>query len=106
MAKPEKEFDEDDAVCVDCIEDDAVREIVKSEGAKQVCAVCGRKNVAVSIKDLARIIDPYVREHYQPGPFERRYGAGDDDGYWEERQGEDLSYVTQEIVGQYFEFND
>lgn len=106
MAETKKTYDEDDVVCVDCIEDDALREIVKSEGTKQGCSVCENKNVAVSIKDLARIIDPYMREHYQPGPFERRYGPGDDDGYWEEQQGEDLSFALQDITGQYFDFQD
>ena len=100
MAEAQKEFDEDDFVCVDCIEDDALREIIQSHGAKQVCAVCGDTNVAVSIKELAQIVDPYVREHYQPGPYERRYGPGDDDGYWEEQQGEDLDFVLQDITGQ------
>jgi hypothetical protein len=106
MAETKKTYDEDDAVCIDCIEDDALRELVRSEGKKQVCVECGEKNTAVSIKDLAAFIDPYMREHYRPGPYERRYGPGDDDSYREEQQGEDLSYVVQDVIGQYFEFND
>jgi hypothetical protein len=106
MAEPAKNYDEDDAVCVDCIEDEALRELVEAEGHDQICVECGERNTAVSIKDLAALIDPYIREHYEPGPYERRYGAGDDDSYWEEQQGEDLSSVVQDIVGQYFEFND
>jgi hypothetical protein len=67
---------------------------------------CGKKNSAISIKDLAALIDPYIRAHYRPGPHERRFGEGDDDSYWEEQQGEDLSSVVQEVVGQYFEFTE
>ncbi len=99
-------YDEDDAVCVACIEDLALRELVQAEGTKQNCVECGESNVAISIKDLASLIDPFIREHYRHGPFERRYGPADDDGYWEEQQGEDLSNVLQEVVGQYFDFND
>ena len=106
MAEPEKNYDEDDAVCVDCIEDEALRELVRAEGHDQACVECGERSTAVSIKDLAALIDPYIREHYEPGPYERRYGAGDDDSYWEEQQGEDLSSVVQDVVEQYFEFND
>jgi len=104
MAESAKTYDEDDAVCVECIEDDALRELVRAEGEKQLCVECGEKNIAVSIKDLAEIIDPYIRDHYEPGPYERQFGA--DDTEWEEQRGEDLTYVVQEIVGQYFEFND
>ena len=106
MAKPVKNYDEDDAVCVNCIEDEALRELVRAEGHDQACVECGERSTAVSIKDLAALIDPYIREHYEPGPYDRRYGAGDDDSYWEEQQGEDLSSVVQDVVGQYFEFND
>ncbi len=106
MAEPTKLYDENDAVCVDCIEDEALRELVQAEGSNQACVECGETNTAVSIKNLAAIIDPYIREHYEPGPYERRYSTGDDDSYWEEQQGDDLSYVVQDVVGQYFEFND
>jgi len=106
MAELMKNYDENDAVCVDCIEDEALRELVRAEGHDQACAECGEERTAVSIKDLAALIDPYIREHYEPGPYERQYNAGDDDSYWEEQQGEDLSSVVQDLVGQYFEFND
>jgi len=99
-------YDEDDAVCFACIEDVALCELVRAEGYDQTCVECGEERTAVSIKCLAALIDPYIREHYKPGPFERRYGTGDDDSYWEEQRGEDLSSVVQDIVGQYFEFND
>lgn len=106
MAEPEKTYHEDDAVCVDCIEDEALRELVRAEGHDHTCVECGETNTAVSIKDLAALIDPYIREHYEPGPYEPQYGSVDDDSHWEEQQGDDLSHVVQDIVGQYFEFND
>lgn len=106
MPEPEKTYHEDDAVCVDCIEDEALRELVRAEGHDQACVECGKANTAVSIKDLAALIDPYIRENYKPGPYEPQYGSVDDDSYVEEQQGEDLSYVLQDIVGQDFEFND
>jgi hypothetical protein len=101
-----KTYDEDSAVCFKCIEDTVLREYVRTEGEKQVCVECGKSNRAVSVKDLASFIDPVIREHFKPGHFERRYGSGDDDSYCEEQQGDDLSYIVQEVVGQCFESND
>jgi len=106
MAKPVKTYDEDDGVCFDCIEDEALRKLVLAEGHDKACVACGERSTGVSIKDLAALIDPYIRQHYAPGPYDRRYGANDDDSYWEEQQGEDLSFVVQDIVGQFFEFHD
>ena len=106
MTEPVKKYNEDDAVCIACIDDGALRELVRAEGYNQACVECGEERTAVSIKCLAVLIDPYIREHYKHGPFERRYGAGDDDSYCEEQRGEDLSSVVQDIAGQYFEFND
>jgi len=106
MGEPEKTYHEDDAVCVDCIEDEALRELVREEGCGQACVECGKTNTAVSIKELAALIDPYIREHYKPGPYEPQYGSVDDDSYVEEQQGEDLSHVVQDVVGQDFEFDD
>jgi len=106
MSKPVKTYNEDDAVCIDCIEDGALRELVREQGDVQACVECGNRNIAISIKDLAVLIDPYIRGHYKPGPYERRFGDGEDDSYWEEQQGEDLSDVVQELVGQYFDFHD
>jgi hypothetical protein len=95
---------EDDAICVGCIEDEALRELVREKGHKQACVECGKKKVAVSIKGLAEIIDPYIREHYKPGRYERQFGEGDDE--WDEQEGDGLSHAVQEVVGQYFDFND
>lgn len=100
MAHEKSKYDEDDAICVECIEDHDLRELIKAEGSKGKCALCGNENMSVTIKELAEIIDPYIREHFAHGKYERRYGSGDDDGYWEEQQGEDLSYVMQEMLGQ------
>jgi len=106
MTPEKKIYDEDDAICVECIEDDGLRELVRSEGEKQECSVCGDEDLAVSIKGLAEILDPYLREHYRHGHLERRYGRGDDDSYIEEQQGEDLDFIIQEMTGQYFDFQD
>jgi hypothetical protein len=100
MVRKKSKYDENDAICVECIEDHGLRDLIKTEGSKRICVLCGNKNMSVTIKELADIIDPYIREHFTHGGYERRYGAGDDDGYWEEQQGEDLSYVIQEILGQ------
>ncbi len=100
------DYDEDDAVCAGCIDDKALRKIVLAKGRRQVCVQCEKENIAVSIQELAALIDPYIREHYRTGSYERRHGLGDDDSHWEEQEGDDLESVVQEVVGQEFKFND
>lgn len=100
VVREESKYDEDDAICVACIDDSGLRELIKAEGSKATCALCGNNNISVTIMELAKIVDPYVREHFHHGGYIRRYGSGDDDSYWEEQQGEDLSYVIQEMLGQ------
>lgn len=98
-----KDHSADDMICLQCITDRKLREIINSEGSKKTCCICGKRNIGITIKKLAEIIDPVFRAHFAPGEFERVYGDGDGDSYWEERQGEDLSYVLQELLGQHLD---
>ncbi len=96
MAMLLKYYDDDDAVCVNCIKDEPLREIVRAEGHDQACLECGVESVAVSIKHLAEIIDPFIRKYFCLGYY---------DPYRDEQQGENLNFVVAKVVKQYFGFN-
>lgn len=81
--------------------------MVKKGGQRATCMVCGgaRRN-AITPKELGELLDPIVREHFRLGEHIRVFTSDDDDyGSWEQ-QGDDLSYVIQTVLGQYFEFED
>jgi hypothetical protein len=106
MVYEESQFDIDDVICQECIEDRGLRECLRSEGSEATCSLCGNENISVTIVELAAIIDPVLRQHFMHGEFVRRYGPGDDDRYWEEQQGIDLSSVLQELLGQLLDCQD
>ncbi len=102
----QKDHSEEDMICLKCITDRKLREIINSAGSKKTCCICGKRNIGITIKELAEIIDPVFRAHFAPGESERVYEDGDGDRYWEEQQGEDLSYVLQELMGQHLDCED
>ncbi|MBI5543784.1 MAG: RES domain-containing protein [Deltaproteobacteria bacterium] len=87
----------DDNVCCDCIQDHALKARISARGAPEVCVLCGlTTNPAISIQDLAGLMYPIIEEHF--------IQAGNAiDG---EPLGDDLSWVVQEILGQYLECED
>jgi RES domain len=104
MAKALKNYNQDDAVCVNCIEDQYLRERLRAKSHDLACVKCGEESIAISISDLAKFIDPFIREHYEPGHYERQ--ATDDDSDPEEQQGDDLYNVVEEVIGNHYEFID
>ena len=45
-----------------------------------------------------------MSQHFRPGHEIRHFGEDDKD--WYEPQGEDMSYIVQEVLGQFFDFED
>lgn len=105
MAALNDNYDEQDSVCIECIEDHGLREHVKSEGRKDKCVLCGKGRNSVTIRELAVLIDPVIRDNFAPGDMIDRFGPKDESPY-QEQEGEDLSYVLQTVTGQYFAFED
>lgn len=94
-------YQHDEAICMQCIEDKFLRELVFEKNKNQTCIECGKNNYSISIKELAEYIDTFIREHFRHGTYERRFNI-EHDGYWDEQGGEDLISIISIICGQDF----
>jgi hypothetical protein len=94
-----------DAVCWRCIEDEYLKEIIREQGAPVECSLCENdEEKAFTVEDLAKILDPIMREHFAQGEDVRKFGEDDKD--WWEQEGDPLSFHVQEVIGQDLEFED
>lgn len=95
----------DKAICCACLEDRSLREIVADEGEIIPCSVCEEtENPAITVARLGELLEPILREHFEPGPIVKKFG--DNDAEWSEQEGDPISHAIQEVLGQYFEFED
>lgn len=93
------------AVCFECVEDYYLKKIIKDEGEILKCSVCGEENSnAFTVEQLGKLMEPIMREHFWLGPEVKKFGDNDDE--WWEQEGEPMSWAVQEVLGQYFEFED
>jgi hypothetical protein len=93
------------AVCCDCVEDFYLAKIIKAEGKPLQCSVCDQSRPkAITIQRLGELLEPILREHFQLGPEIKMFG--EDDSEWYEQGGETMSDAVQEVLGQYFDFED
>jgi hypothetical protein len=92
------------AVCWKCIKDRYLSEIIRQKGERLRCSVCDASRNSYSVAQLGEALEPVLREHIRPGREVRRFG--DDDKDWYEQLGDPLSYWVQEVLGQYFDFED
>jgi hypothetical protein len=88
-----------DKICWKCVTDEGLRRRIRRGAQRDLCALCGTKRASRTIEEIAKIVDPIFREFFGPGEYERRYSAIDD-GYWEEREGDDLSTILRDVVGE------
>jgi RES domain len=91
-------------ICFNCFDDEHLQRIIKGAHPVATCTKCGTAAEAISIKDLGKLIEPVMRQHYQLGEEVRQFGEDDRD--WYEQQGEDMSYIVQDVLGQHFDFED
>lgn len=94
------------AVCSDCFEDEYLKQKVMEEGEEEECSCCGLDaHPAIGIETLGEWLEPILREHFQLGDEYKHYGRDDDHGEWRQ-EGDYLGGVVQEVLGQYFDFED
>jgi len=94
-------------ICSDCIEDTFLRAIVDKEGESADCDVCmGHKPKAITVSRLGEILQPILRDIIAQGEYVRRFSSDEDDSGYLEQEGDDLDYFVEEVLGQYFDFND
>ncbi len=96
----------DTAVCWRCVEDDYLKEIIQDKGELRSCSVCKQRRKAFTADELGEELGPLIREHFAPGEQVLQMGGPEDDNGWWEQEGDTLSTVVQEVLGQSFDFND
>lgn len=95
----------DRALCYGCVEDAYLSKIIRDEGDLIECSVCGESELeAITVQRLGQIMEPIMREHFELGPQVLKFGEDDKD--WWEQDGEPISSAVQEVLGQYFDFED
>jgi hypothetical protein len=78
------------AVCVNCIQDEHLAKHVRMEGSVDECSVChGEEARVFTVQQLCELIDPLIRENFG-----------------QDQDGEPLSSVVQEMLGQWFDFEE
>lgn len=90
------------AICFVCIEDSYLKEIIRTEGIPLRCSVCnGNSNNAFTVEDLGKLMEPIMREYFSLGKSIRKF---DEDSDWWEQDGEPISWIVQEVLGQDLDF--
>lgn len=95
----------DHAVCFECVDDEHLSNIIQDQGKPLPCSVCGETvNNAFTVEELGQLLEPIMREHFSLGPTVKKFG--EDDSEWWEQDGEPMSSAVQQVLGQYFDFED
>jgi len=92
------------AVCWKCVEDVYLSKRIKKEGEPLKCSVCGKKRKSFSVEELGEVLRPILRGQIKEGEDVPKIDESDHTYY--EQQGDPLSHWVQEILGQYFNFNE
>lgn len=95
----------DKAICCECVEDFYLKKIIQDECEPIECSVCGEaENNAIAVEDLGKLMEPIMRKHFEQGRSVKQFGNNDEE--WWEQRGDPISYCVQEVLGQYFKFED
>jgi hypothetical protein len=93
------------AVCWNCVDDEYLKAIIREKGEVQPCSECDTSTrKAFTAEDLAELLDPILQEHYAHGEEIQQFGADDD--HWWEQEGDPLSHIVQEALGEDLGFYD
>lgn len=91
------------AICVECANDVYLKRLIQEHSNDVVCSVCSKSSSpTIGITQLGKLIEPIMREHFQQGPTVRIFGDDDKDSW--KQEGEPISWIVQEVLGQYFDF--
>jgi hypothetical protein len=93
------------AICAECADDVHFKTLIEENSEQLQCSVCGEPDSpAIGVIELGKLIEPIMREHFQHGPTVRKFGEDDHD--WWEQEGEPIAWAVQQVLGQYFDFED
>ncbi|MCX4171845.1 MULTISPECIES: RES domain-containing protein [Paraburkholderia] len=93
-----------DSVCFQCFQDKYLSAQVKTEGEPDLCRVCGKVSESITIERLGEILEPIMRDNFAPGRQVPEFDGSDHLFY--SQLGDPISYWVQEVLGQYFDFED
>jgi len=90
------------AVCLECVEDTYLKQIIQHQGQPILCSVCqSTTNHAFTTVELGALMEPIMREHFLIGNQNKRFF--DDYEEWIQ-EGEPLEFWVYEVLGQEFDF--
>ena len=90
-------MDENDPVCLKCIGDIELRGLLSEAATRAVCASCGKRRQAVSLRDVALQVAEVYREYYEPGEDVPRFYADSDNPHYQQ-QGDPPDWVIQAMA--------
>jgi RES domain len=91
-------------ICAECVDDFFLKKIIDQSYGIHKCSICEETCNAITVNELGELLEPIMREHWECGPSVKKFGDNDDE--WWEQEGDPMSSIVQEILGQYFEFED
>ena len=90
-------MDADDPVCLKCIGDVELRRLLSEAATRAVCASCGQRRQAVSVRDVALRVDEVYRQYYELGGEVARFDQDSDNPFYEQ-EGDDPQSIIQEMA--------
>ena len=97
--KKARPFSEDDPVCWQCFEDEALQDHIRSDGSTATCCICGLDQETITILDLGALMYPILQEQFVSGPYDHVFDGEDDDSGHSQQQGQSLYELIEEVLG-------
>jgi hypothetical protein len=85
-------------ICLECIEDSALRDLLQSHSHQVRCKYCGQSGRGVSIEELASVVDEPLRQCLRQGGEVQHFTIESDSPHYEQ-EGDDLTLFIQEELG-------
>jgi hypothetical protein len=93
-----------DSVCYQCFTDTYLSDQVANEGEIEECRVCRETRETITVERLGQILEPIMRQNLAIG--REIPDIGENDRLYYRQLGDSMAYWVQEILGQYFDFED
>ncbi len=87
---------EDNLVCVDCVDDSFLVDMIVENGNKDVCSYCETKDYCIDLVELTHMFGEKFEEYYQIGESFPRSVKGSDNPIWES-DGDSIANCLMEI---------
>ncbi|MDF2417327.1 RES domain-containing protein [Acinetobacter beijerinckii] len=86
------------SICISCVDDEILEEIIKEKDETHNCSVCGERNIAIGCEDLAKLLKEVIEENFCLGSYQP-YFINDSDRPDMIQSGTSLNEVIDEIMG-------